>query len=95
MQSLVVAIVLSAIVGVRAGVNLRHPTPATRPSDAGHWRFQALYFNPEDPALFVPVRNGVGWTVNFGRPRAVIFLVIFVVVGVGAPLFILRILLGE
>jgi len=33
--------------------------------------------------------------VNFGRPRAVVLLVIFVVLGVGAPLFILRILLGE
>jgi uncharacterized membrane protein len=95
MQSLVVAIVLSAIVGVRAGVNLHHPTPANRPSEDGHWRFKALYFNPEDPALFVPVRNGVGWTVNFGRPRAVVFLVIFVALGVGAPLFILKILLGE
>jgi len=95
MQSLVVAIVLSVIVGIRAGVNLHHPQPALRPSEDEHWRFKALYFNPDDPALFVPVRSGVGWTVNFGRPRAVAFLVIFVVLGVGAPLFILRILLGE
>ena len=95
MQSLIVAIVVSIIVGIRAAVNLHHPTPALRPSADTHWRFKALYFNPDDPALFVPVRTGVGWTVNFGRPRAVVFLVIFVVLGVGAPLFILRILLGE
>lgn len=94
-QWLVVAIVLSAIVGIRAGVNLRHPKPAIRPSDDAHWPFKGLYFNPDDPALFVPLRRGVGWTVNFGRPRAVVFLVIFVVLGVGAPLFILRLLLGE
>jgi len=95
MESLIVAIVLSGIVGVRAGVNLHDPKPALRPSDDLHWRFNALYFNPDDPALFVPVRTGVGWTVNFGRPRAVVFLVLFVVLGVGAPLFILRMLLGE
>jgi uncharacterized membrane protein len=94
-QALIVAIVLSAIVGIRAGVNLHDPKPALRPFEDMHWRFNALYFNPNDPALFVPVRSGVGWTVNFGRPRAVVFLVIFVVLGVGAPLFVLRLLLGE
>ena len=94
-QTLVVAIVLSVIVGIRAAVNLHHPRPAVRPSEDAHWPFSGLYFNPDDPALFVPLRRGVGWTVNFGRPRAVAFLVVFVVLGVGAPLFILRILLGE
>lgn len=95
LQSLVVAIVLSAIVGIRAGVNLHHPQPAVQPSEDIHWRFKALYFNPEDPALFVPMRQGVGWTLNFGRPRAIWFLAIFVVFGIAAPLLVLSILLGE
>ena len=94
-QALVAAIVLSIVVGIRAAVYLRHPRPAMRPTNDAHWRFQSLYFNPQDPALFVPMRRGVGWTLNFGRPRAILFLTIFLVFGIGAPLLILRLLLGE
>jgi uncharacterized membrane protein len=95
LQSLVVAIVLSVIVGIRAGVNMRHANPALLRTDDAHWRLQGLYFNPENPALFVPLRSGIGWTVNFGRPRAVMFLVLFVAFGIGAPIIILRLLLGQ
>jgi len=94
-QSLVVAIVISVIVGIRASVNLRHATPAVRPSSDANWRFRGLYFNPEDPALFVPLRSGIGWTLNFGRPRAIAFLLVFLAFGIGAPILIMRILLGE
>ena len=95
MQSLVVAIVLSVIVGIRAGVNLRHANPAWRSTEDVHWRLKGLYVNPDDPALFVPLRSGVGWTLNFGRPRAVVFLAFFLVFGIGAPLFLMKLLLGE
>jgi uncharacterized membrane protein len=95
LQTLVLAIVLSVIVGIRAGVNLRYARPASRQTDDIHWRMQGLYFNPDDPALFVPLRNGIGWTLNFGRPRAIMFLVLFVAFGIGAPIVILRLLLGQ
>lgn len=95
LQSLAVAIVASVIVGIRAGVNLRHARPAHRPSDDAHWRLKGMYFNPQDPTLFVPLRSGIGWTLNFGRPRAIILLALFFVFGIGAPLLIMRILLGE
>ena len=94
-QSLVVAIVLSVIVGIRASVYMRDPKPVTRPTSEAHWRFRGLYFNPQDPALFVPLRSGIGWTINLGRPRAIIFLMVFLLFGIGAPVFILRLLLGE
>jgi uncharacterized membrane protein len=94
-QSLVVAIVLSILVGIRASAYTRHPKPVTRPTSDAHWRLRGLYFNPQDPAMFVPLRSGVGWTLNFGRPRAVFFLVIFLAFGIAAPVFLLRILLGE
>jgi uncharacterized membrane protein len=95
LQSLVVAIVLSVIVGIRAAVNLRHANPALRQTEDVHWRMQGLYFNPEDPALFVPLRSGIGWTVNFGKPRAVMFLLLFVAFGIGVPIVLLRLLLGQ
>jgi uncharacterized membrane protein len=94
-QSLVVAIVLSITVGVRAGVYLRHPKPAQRRTEDTHWRFSGVYFNPDDPALFVPLRSGIGWTMNFARPRAIFFFIFLMIFGLGAPLFILRLLLLE
>jgi len=95
MQSLVVAIVLSVVVGIRAAVNLKHANPVTRATEDVHWRMKGLYFNPNDPSLFVPLRTGGGWTLNFGRPRAVLFLAFFLIFGIGAPLFLMRLLLGE
>jgi uncharacterized membrane protein len=94
-QSLVVCIVLSAIVGVRAAVYLQYPKPVMRPTEAVHWRFRGMYVNRQDPALFVPRRNGSGWTINFGRPQAVVFVGVILLVTIGAPIFIFRVLLGE
>ena len=94
-QSLVVCIVLSAIVAIRAAVYVQYPKPTFRETDALHWRFRGLYFNPQDPALFVPLRNGVGWTLNFGRPQAVLFAAVVLFFSIWAPVFIFRVLLGE
>jgi len=94
-QALVGAIVLSVVVGIRGAIYGRHPRPALRTTSDAHWRLQGLYFNPGDPALFVPLRSGVGWTLNFGRPQAIVFLLVFLAFGIGGPLFILRLLLGE
>ena len=46
-------------------------------------------------ALFVPLRNGIGWTVNFGKPRAIMILLLFAVFGIGVPIALLRLLLGQ
>jgi uncharacterized membrane protein len=94
-QSLVVSVVLSIIVGIRAAVYLQYPKPVIRQTEAVHWKFRGVYFNPQDPALFVPLRSGVGWTINFGRPQAVLFLGVFLMVSIFAPVFIFRVLLGE
>ena len=34
------------------------------------WKLGLVYFNAADPALLVPRRFGVGWTLNFARPAA-------------------------
>ena len=44
--------------------------PAPKPYAPEHWRFGQLYKNSDDPALFVPTRDGSRWTLNFGRPVA-------------------------
>ncbi len=38
------------------------------------WKFGLIYFNRNDPAVFVEKRFGYGWTVNFANPRALIIL---------------------
>ena len=38
------------------------------------WKLGLFYFNPGDPALFVEKRFGVGYTVNFARPAAWMFI---------------------
>jgi len=63
---------LTGIVAVRAHARLGRPGP--RPFIAEHWRFGQLYKNADDPALFVPARDGSRWTLNFGRPVAAVLL---------------------
>ena len=38
--------------------------------DDRYWYAGVFYNNPDDPDLFVPKRFGLGWTLNFGHPRA-------------------------
>jgi uncharacterized membrane protein len=46
------------------------------------WKWGIIYYNPQDPGLFVEKRNGLGRTLNFGNKYALIFLVLtFVVIG--------------
>ena len=34
------------------------------------WKLGIFYYNPSDPALFVPKRFGIGWDLNWARPAA-------------------------
>jgi uncharacterized membrane protein len=44
------------------------PVPAlVQRDDDALWRGGLIYVNPDDPALFVQKRFGVGWTVNVGN----------------------------
>ncbi len=54
-----------------------HPPPA---GGREHWKWGLFYVNPDDPALFVPKRFGVGWTLNFGRRAAWLALVLLLAV---------------
>lgn len=43
--------------------------------DDRHWKLGMFYYNPNDPAVWVEKRFGIGLTVNFGRPMGIIILV--------------------
>ncbi len=83
----VVGLLLTVIVAVRGHRKVGRPVP--RPFVAEHWRFRQLYKNADDPALFVPTRDGSRWTLNFGRPMAAALLGVVLAVGVLGPTAIL------
>ena len=87
----IVGVVATVVVFARARARLGRPTP--RPFVPEHWRFGQLYKNPDDPALFVPTRDGSRWTLNFGRPVAAALMGLILAVGIVAPAVILRLLL--
>ena len=84
-------IVLTIIVSLRAHMRLGRPAP--RPFVPEHWRYGQLYKNADDPALFVPTRNGSRWTLNFGRPVAAALMAVILAAGIVAPAVILALLL--
>jgi uncharacterized membrane protein len=49
------------------------PPVGDRTPDAA-WKLGLLYYNPDDPALIVEKRFGLGWTLNFGRPAVWLIL---------------------
>ncbi|MDE3170717.1 MAG: DUF1648 domain-containing protein [Acidobacteriota bacterium] len=47
-----------------------------------HWKLGMFYYNPDDPALLVEKRLGIGYTFNFARGLAWIILALMIVVPV-------------
>jgi len=45
-------------------------TSNTAVNDDRFWKLGFVYYNPNDPAMFVEKRMGIGWTINFARPAA-------------------------
>lgn len=78
-------------VGLRARRRLGHPHPL--PYVESHWRLGELYCNGGNPALFVPTRRGGRWTLNFGRPTAVLLLGGVLVAGIVMPTLMLALAL--
>lgn len=64
---------------VRSGEN---PRPDSIDDDE-HWKGGLFYVNRDDPALVVPRRFGLGWTLNFGRPAGVVLTITLLLVIVG------------
>jgi len=42
--------------------------------DDKYWKLGDFYYNPDDPALFVEKRVGIGWDFNYARPAAKIIM---------------------
>jgi uncharacterized membrane protein len=62
------------------------PHAASMPGDGtpdACWKLGIFYYNPDDAALFVEKRIGIGYTVNFARPAAWIMLAVTVALPFG------------
>jgi uncharacterized membrane protein len=59
--------------GARLAPTATEPIVADRTPDAC-WKWGAIYYNPNDPALIVEKRFGIGWTLNFAHRGAWIFM---------------------
>jgi uncharacterized membrane protein len=72
--------------------NVRDPK-SPRPDsvdDDEHWKGGLFYVNRDDPALVVPRRFGLGWTINFGRPAGTaLTILLFLVIAGGVTAIIL------
>lgn len=63
----------------------RRPSAAVdAPDDDRFWKAGMLYINRKDPALMVPKRFGVGWTINLGHPAGIAIGVTLLLVIVGS-----------
>ncbi len=52
---------------------------ATDGTEDRFWKAGIFYVNPNDPAIFVEKRFGIGYTLNFGNPRAWLILAVILV----------------
>jgi uncharacterized membrane protein len=48
------------------------------------YRGGLVYYAPEDPRIWVPKRIGLGWTLNFARPLAWLFMALLLALPIGA-----------
>ncbi len=76
--------------GSRVRLGKKADGAVIRRDDDRYWKFGSFYVNRDDPALFVEKRFGIGFTVNFGRPMAVLLfiglIVLIVAVSILAPI---------
>jgi len=90
----VVLIALIAVVLIATVVRVRRitrpdagqPRGAARPDapdDDARWKAGILYIDRHDPALFVPKRFGLGWTINLGHPAGIAIGVVLLLLIVG------------
>ncbi len=56
---------------------------ADAPDDDRYWKAGSIYVNRSDPALMVPKRFGVGWTINMGHPAGIAIGIVTLVLIVG------------
>ncbi|WP_238886887.1 DUF5808 domain-containing protein [Clostridium sp. YIM B02551] len=77
----------------QGGSNLKDTTEekseddVTNIDDDAYWKLGSIYYNPNDPSIFVEKRFGVGWTLNFGNKIAIIISIAILIFIISVLLF--------
>jgi uncharacterized membrane protein len=71
--------------GARLGA--ANQTATDRMNDR-YWKLGAFYVNPQAPSFLVEKRFGVGWTLNFGNPKALAAMIGLLAVIILLPMLI-------
>lgn len=77
----------------QGGSNLRTSTDedidntVSNIDDDMFWKLGSIYYNPNDPSLFVEKRFGVGWTLNFGNKIAIVISIGFIILILAMTIF--------
>lgn len=50
------------------------------PGEAESWKWGVFYYNPNDDRIMLPKRTGLGFTLNFARPGAIVLFMFALVV---------------
>ncbi|MEJ2665034.1 MAG: DUF5808 domain-containing protein, partial [Spirochaetia bacterium] len=85
--SVVGAVVLSLVLGQSGSrLKLKGKTAGKEINrdDDRYWKLGSFYYNPEDPALFVEKRFGIGYTSNFARPFTWVLMALLLLLIAGA-----------
>jgi uncharacterized membrane protein len=79
--SFIVLIFMGSIIfSIKVSKSNKEEVPSNMPNgitdidDDRYWKGGLVYFNKEDPSLFVEKRFGIGWTINFMRPMSYIIV---------------------
>nr|WP_225895160.1 DUF1648 domain-containing protein [Clostridium botulinum] len=80
--SIIIATILLGVKVGQGGSNLKlnykndNKNNFINKDDDDHWILgNTIYYNKEDPSLFIEKRFGIGWTINAGRPLGLIIYI--------------------
>ncbi|AOY75964.1 DUF1648 domain-containing protein [Clostridium formicaceticum] len=70
LAALVIIAVTTGQSGSKISVNLEEEVneKLIYRDDDKYWLLGSLYYNPQDPSLWIEKRYGIGWTINIGNP---------------------------
>lgn len=85
------AVIYMFVIWFKYRKNSSSHTTYSPENEDSHWIWGSLYYNPNDPSLFVEKRYGIGWTINLGTLTGKIIMIITVLIIIGSiflPLFL-------
>ncbi|WP_461205246.1 DUF1648 domain-containing protein [Clostridium sp. DL1XJH146] len=79
---LIVTIILSLKVGQGGSrIKVKSESPNSKEQtkdDDNYYKWGLIYYNPNDPSIFIEKRFGIGWTINFGNKMGILIFGILI-----------------